>query len=138
MGLKDLFKKKQYDKKLIVLLMECSLDGQLEEVIEAMQEQGKEYAMENVRKNFIRILFDDCRKAYGVDNIDGLFPDQWEAPIFRKEKADMDDIAIGCVRTFIKRVFPQLDSDAVEIKLRKYPDREYVAAYFDVPIAPER
>lgn len=139
MALKNLFKKKEKNgKKLAVLLMNCAGSNGLQDIIDTMKEQGKHYAIQNVRTNFIRLLYNKYAKAYGAENITGLFPDQWEAPQYRQTNANMNGIVVGCVRDYIRSEMSFMDADAVEIHVDPFADRGFAAAWFEFePISPD-
>jgi len=124
-----LFSKKS-DKKLVVLMMDTHIHGELQHVMEEMGDKGKQYAMENVRVNFVKLLYGKSLRAYRDENIRVFFPNQWDAPLYRREQSGMDRIAMECVREHIRKTMPQVDPDAVDIVVQSFPGKDFAGASF--------
>lgn len=121
---------KKTDKKLVVLMMDTHVHGELQHVMEEMGDKGKQYAMENVRVNFVKVMYGKSIKAYRDENITVLFPNQWEAPLYRREQAGMDRIAVECVREHIRKTMPQVNAEAVDVVIQSFAGKEFAGASF--------
>lgn len=124
-------KKKKTDRKKMVLMMDCDVQGELNHLMEEMIDRNKEYAMESVRHNFVMLLLGKKIKEYRPENVTGLFPNQWEAPFYRTDRPGMAEAAIGCARDHIRKNMPELDADQTEITVELFPGKPFAALTFD-------
>ena len=126
-----LFGKKKSDKNVMILMMDCERSGELKHIMEEMTDRNKEYAMENVCNNFVRLLYGKKLKPYQPENVKGVFPNHWDSPLFRQEDPRMLQIAEACAREFIRKNLPGVDADAAEITVDTYPGRPYASIFFE-------
>ena len=85
-----LFGRKKSDKNILVLMMDCDASGELTRLLEEMTENNREYAMEGVCQNFVALIYKDRLKKYHEKNVWGLFPNQWDSPLYKKERPGME------------------------------------------------
>lgn len=126
-----LFGKKKSDKNVMILMMDCETSGELKHIIEEMTDRNKEYAMESVCNNFVRLLYGKKLKQYQPDNIKGVFPNHWDAPLYRQDNPRMQEIAVSCARDYICKNLPGVDADAAAITVDTYPGRPYASIFFE-------
>ncbi len=128
MGLRDIFKKKpKSNKKWYVFYMHCGrLDSRLQEVIDSLNE-GEAYLQEVVRDNFVYAVHKEEFKKYGPKNMFGYFPDVWPAPLYKGN----NEIAVNCVKDFLKTEMPEIDTDKIDIKVQIHADGDFASASFE-------
>ena len=126
-----LFGRKKSDKNVLILMMDCDASGELTRLLEEMTENNREYAMEGVCQNFVALIYKDRLRKYQEKNVWGLFPNQWDSPLYKKDKAGMEDIARECARDFIRKNLPDVDPEQTEIIVDTFPGRPYAGIFFE-------
>lgn len=126
-----LFGRKKSDKNVLILMMDCDASGELTRLLEEMTENNREYAMEGVCQNFVALIYKDRLKKYQEKNVWGLFPNQWDSPLYKKERPGMEDIARECARDFIRKNLPDVDPEQTEIIVDTFPGRPYAGIFFE-------
>ena len=126
-----LFGRKKSDKNVLILMMDCDASGELTRLLEEMTENNREYAMEGVCQNFVALIYKDRLRKYQEKNVWGLFPNQWDSPLYKKERAGMEDIARECARDFIRKNLPDVDPEQTEIIVDTFPGRPYAGIFFE-------
>ena len=126
-----LFGRKKSDKNVLILMMDCDASGELTRLLEEMTENNREYAMEGVCQNFVALIYKDRLRKYQDKNVWGLFPNQWDSPLYKKDKAGMEDIARECARDFIRKNLPDVDPEQTEIIVDTFPGRPYAGIFFE-------
>jgi len=126
-----LFFKKKSDRRLMILMMDCHTQGELLHVMNEMAEKEKHYAMETVRHSFVMLLYGKQVKQYKSENVTGLFPNQWEAPLYQREKPDRNKIAVACAKEYIRKNLKGLDPESVVITVNEFPGKDYAGVSFE-------
>ena len=126
-----LFGKKKSDKHAVILMMDCDMSGALRRIMEDMTEANREYAMDGVRLNFVSLIYGKRLKQYRTENVKSLFPNHWDAPLFREDVPGMEKIAEDCARDFIRKNLPGVDPEQTVISVDPFPGKPYAGIFFE-------
>ena len=126
-----LFGRKKSEKHVMILMMDCDNSGALRTIMEDMTDANRVYAMEGVCQNFVKLLYGKRLKQYQEGNIRGVFPNHWDAPLYRREKPDMEEIAVNCARDFIRKNLPGVDAENTVVTVDTFPGKPYAGIFFE-------
>ena len=126
-----LFGKKKSDKHVVVLMMDCDASSTLRKLMEDMTDARRQYAMDGVCQNFIRLVYAKRLKKYRDENVMGVFPNYWDAPLYRQNDPRMEQIALSCAEDYIRKNLPGVDPEQAAVSVDPFPDKPYAGIFIE-------
>ena len=126
-----LFGKRKSDRKVVILMMDRDYSGGLRDIIEEMTDGKRQYAVEGVCNNFVKLLYGERLSNYRAKNIRGVFPNHWDAPLYREQDPHMEEIARNCANEYIRKNLPGADAAATILSIDTFPGKPFAGIFIE-------
>ena len=124
-----LFGHRKSDKRVLILMMDCDASGTLRKLMEDMNDARRVYAMDGVCQNFVRLIYQKKLKQFRDENVRGVFPNYWDAPLYREDVPGMQEIAMNCAKDYIRSNLPDVDPEQAVFSVDSFPGKQYAGIF---------